>query len=692
MRVVLPVTLFWVCVLTINITFTVLFRNNQISQSDISNRNRFEQDVKSFQSGFQDGLDDILKAHKTLIVNFNISAFPTPKQMDQIESYNKNVLKNEQTLYYAQYVDSYEHRVSLIDELRTIYNDSSIDVTIFNGTLQRTKQNRTEYFLVKLWSPFLANTIYGFDLMQGTVPKSNFDRIKQGKVSVNFRNTLSTLNFRYGAVVYLPVNQSGRLDILGSVIDVETIFRKSSDTFENICFSLDNDAFTCEEDTSSDTSLKKSVFVTLSDEPVKVDIYAKRDFIFETSSDLFNTSIIMISVQIILFIGFIYMLYRSRYAEKTLLVSHARQDARNQFIAYIFHEVRVPLQAILATFELLMEDIPKDYKKIVSSGLSSCFHMSDLLNNVLELSRLEKKMDRFNDQWISLPKVFEPTVLQFDVYCRHASKRFEMDMDSKLKNVLFFIDASKIKQAASNLINNAVKYTPQNGTIFFRIIALNTGFRLEVEDTGVGISDDGKKKLFLPYSQVQGTAQSSGTGLGLSIVRYITEHYKGSYDCESSNTKRGTLFRIDFPVESKRTSHSDLELGDIRLNDTRIDVIPEDIHILIVEDDDANRMILSRFFSKKGCKVMVACDGQEAVEMTQEHKFSCIIMDKTMPRLNGDQAADKIRKQGVKTPIVALTGNALDHEVELFKKKGAQIVLTKPVELKELYDCVLSFL
>lgn len=687
MKIIIPVIVFWVCVLCINITFTFLFRDNQQDQNDSNVRQRFKQDVKSFTLNFQSGLDDVLKAHKSLIVPFNITTFPTPMQMNEIEVYNREVLGNDQSLYYAQYVSTYPERVTLIDQLRTLYNDSTIDVTIFNGTLQRTTVNQSDYFLVTRWSPPFSNFIYGFDLQKGTVPDYMFERIKQGKIGVNFRTDLSTSDFRYGAVVYLPVNHSGRIDILGSIIDIETIFLPLIESFDNLCFTLANYTRAC----TTTPLLEEDVIVFLDEEPVSVHICATKEYDIIISDNLFTTSIVMIVVQCIIFSGFIYYLYKSIVTENSLLTTHAKQDARNQFIAYIFHEVRVPLQAILASFEILMDDIPKDYKQIVSSGLSSCLHMNDLLNNVLELSRLEKKMDHFNDRWTSLPEVFESTSAQYDVYCKHASKRFVVDIDKNLHNVLLLFDSSKIKQVTSNLINNAVKYTPQNGTIYCRLKLLEQGFRIEVEDTGVGISDEGRKKLFLPYSQVQGVAQAGGTGLGLSIVRYIVEHYDGTYSCEQTSTHPGTIFTLDFPVKTRKLSHQEIDLQSIHLDDMKINVIPESLSVLIVEDDAPNRMILSRFFSKKGCKADVACNGKEAVELTQQNQYSCIIMDKIMPIMNGDVAAGKIRAHGVKTPIIALTGNALDHEVESFKKNGANIVLTKPVELKNLYECVLRY-
>ena len=240
-------------------------------------------------------------------------------------------------------------------------------------------------------------------------------------------------------------------------------------------------------------------------------------------------------------------------------------------------------------------------------------------------------------------------------------------------------------------MSNAIKFTDQKGSININIHETKrekniVTLKFSVNDTGCGISQDKIPQLFIPYKQLPQKCMSEGTGLGLTIVKSIVELHGGNVGVISIEEKGAEFyFTIPLPIKSL----------DIPTNvEIEISPIEEKKHtcvrVLIVEDDELSRTIMSHVLTKKGMMCDDVVNGEEAVNALKQtpNKWNVILMDKTMPKLSGVKATKQIREMGLTVPIIAMTGNALMSERKGFLNAGANAWLIKPVEIPQLVSTI----
>ena len=369
--------------------------------------------------------------------------------------------------------------------------------------------------------------------------------------------------------------------------------------------------------------------------------------------------------------------------------------AKSNFLARMSHEIRTPMNAILGYAEVLrenLEDDPATRQKHLVTIHNSGEHLLELINDILDLSKIESGQMELEKASFSIFQLMADvdSVLKMKAEEKGIYLRFEYGsaMPITIKS-----DAVRIRQSVINLIGNAIKFTSEGGvTIRTEMVPTprTSMLAITVSDTGIGMTQQAKEKIFQPFSQADTsiTRRFGGTGLGLSICRELAEKMGGSITVESK-PGHGSSFR--FMVDIGDTSGVEIvserdakqRLTHNTEDDVVIDVPP--MHVLIVDDGDTNRQLVSVYLRKANVTFDIAENGKVAIEKVENGNFDVVLMDMHMPIMDGFEATTYLRKQGHRLPIIALTANAMAQDEKKCRNAGCSGFLAKPISRDRLY-------
>ncbi len=378
----------------------------------------------------------------------------------------------------------------------------------------------------------------------------------------------------------------------------------------------------------------------------------------------------------------------------------AANRAKSEFLANMSHELRTPLNVILGLSQLLTRDrtLAPQQQQYLETISSSGEHLLDLINEVLEMSRIEAGRLTVHDETFNLFQLLDglKDMLQF----RAAAKglQFRLEYGSGLPQAIT-LDQGKLRQVLINLLGNAIKFTHQ-GYVALRVnVAPGAGnccLQFEVEDTGPGIAAEELKRLFQPFQQTQtGMKSVEGTGLGLAISQKYVQMMGGEIVAHSQ-VNQGSVFAFtisvkvaeEIPAVPIPVSHQGKVIG--------LAAGQPCYRILIVEDHPVNRLLLSNLLNRVGFQLEEAQNGQEAIDLWHRWKPHLIFMDMRMPILNGYETTRYIREQekqplsppNSKTKILALTASAFEEQRRDTLAAGCDDFIRKPFKVQEIFDKV----
>ncbi|HET9237065.1 MAG TPA: ATP-binding protein [Oligoflexus sp.] len=377
-------------------------------------------------------------------------------------------------------------------------------------------------------------------------------------------------------------------------------------------------------------------------------------------------------------------------------IIEAANTAKDQFIASMSHEIRTPLSAIMGYTEIMASRQQTMIPEIQGIRRNSQ-HLSKLLGDLLDYSRLQADIlvpqrETFAVESL-LRELAAATVPQAQAKGLMIEVRGQGPIPDRMDS-----DPVRLRQILINLLGNAIKFTDQ-GTIRLEIAEIQKAegpvLRLAVDDTGIGIPEDEKHLLFQSFTQLTSHQKRgvSGSGLGLAISRRLAELLEGRLYLESSTVGKGSCFVLELDRYEApgmiRAPLNPLSL-DGYLKQTgqtpELALIPRTILrgrvILVTDDDDDNRQILSHLLTMAGAEVYEARDGQEALTRIERTALSCILLDLSMPGMNGYETLAHIKELGLKIPIFALTASALSTERSKALAAGFQGFYTKPLSFQ----------
>ena len=413
--------------------------------------------------------------------------------------------------------------------------------------------------------------------------------------------------------------------------------------------------------------------------------------------------------------------------ERTAEIENSRRLAeqasreKSRFLANMSHEIRTPLTGMIGMLSLLehtsLEDRQREYLRY---SRVSAENLNTLVNDLLDFERIEAGELRFSAEPFSLretaryiERLFEEAV---------ARKGLTLDVEIELDGVPETVcgDRSRVVQILTNLVSNAVKYTPEGG-VTVRIYPAargGTAYTFEVSDTGRGIVPQQRETIFERFIQLDNgyTKGARGVGLGLSIVKQVVEAMGGSIRVDSTPEEGSSFFvtvpfgeadsarqaeAVADPVEARavaadagrtRAAHVAPSDGTGTEAAPAGDGRPEETHVLVCEDEAINRLYLTRYLEDLDLTVDVAADGHEAVEKATSGRYSLVFMDLSMPGVSGLEATRQIRAQEEdgtsRIPIVALTAHTYAEDIERCREAGMDDFVSKPIKERELRSTI----
>lgn len=385
---------------------------------------------------------------------------------------------------------------------------------------------------------------------------------------------------------------------------------------------------------------------------------------------------------------------------RELALESARTKAA--FLANMSHEIRTPLSGVVGTANLLLDtDLTAEQRKYLQMLRKSVDSLMETVNDILDFSKIEAGKLALETIEFNLRELLEETANLFKISANRKNLSLNFTVENGVSEI-FRGDANRLRQVLNNLLSNAVKFT-ETGEIRLKIsnseeTKSHTVLLFEVFDTGIGIDEEQKGRLFQPFTQadISTTRRFGGTGLGLAICREIVEMMQGEIGLESEIGKGSrfwfTVLLVQSPKSKVQSLKTQIDTETFGRNDKKglrtRNLELGTLKILIVEDDEVNREITSKLLEQIGYNSEFAENGAEAVKKTGEKDFDLILMDCQMPEMDGFAAAQMIRRRE-KSPhskIIALTAFSAEAEREKCLRSGMNDYLCKPVTKKDLVE------
>jgi PAS domain S-box-containing protein len=370
---------------------------------------------------------------------------------------------------------------------------------------------------------------------------------------------------------------------------------------------------------------------------------------------------------------------------------------KDEFFASMSHELRTPLNAILGLSQALTSDAYGELSPVHARPIQlineSGQHLLDLINDILDVSKIEAGKFQLTKERVHVPSICTTSVSMI----KQAAQDKQIEVVSQCDPEVVFLeaDALRLKQILVNLLSNAVKFTPEKGNVSLRVRGDAAGkvVYFIVSDTGIGISTADIERLFEPFIQLDSrlARQYNGSGLGLALVERLTKLHGGRVSVKSEEGK-GSQFVIALPwvTESDGQTETGIDwLVTSAESSAEIAVVAAETTpplVLLAEDNDINIATLYDFLEYRGCNIIIAHDGVEAIAKATEHLPDLILMDVQMPNMDGLEATRRLRQdqRTVNIPIIALTGLAMSGDRERCLAAGASDYLSKPFQLDDL--------
>lgn len=384
-------------------------------------------------------------------------------------------------------------------------------------------------------------------------------------------------------------------------------------------------------------------------------------------------------------------------------------QAKSEFLSKMSHDIRTPMNAIIgmAAIAGASLDNKEEVKSAIENITSASKHLLGLINEVLDMSKIESGKLTLNQESFSLQELFHNLLIMVKPQIEQHQHTLHLDVDH-IEHMLVIGDSLRLQQVFVNLIGNSVKYTPNGGDITIsakEVQATKPGFAkyiYSVEDNGLGMSEEYLKHIFEPFSREEDTRTSKiqGTGLGMAIVKNFVQMMDGDIQVESSLGK-GSKFTLTVQLQLQEEQDSDNPKT--YTTETSIEALKQMDYstkrVLLVEDMPMNVAVAKRILSMTKVQVEVASNGKEAIDAFLGHEegyYDLILMDVQMPVMNGYEATTCIRSNnradGVTIPIVAMTANAFAEDIQAAQTAGMNEHIAKPLEFHRLAEVLSNYL
>lgn len=380
--------------------------------------------------------------------------------------------------------------------------------------------------------------------------------------------------------------------------------------------------------------------------------------------------------------------------QSELEAAQAKSQAKSDFLSRMSHEIRTPMNAIVGLTNLacMEKDIPGEVRKDLEKIRSSSQYLLSLINDILDMSRIENGRMEIERENFSLGSLLD--ALQGMMRSQAEQKALLFQEDRRISHEWIVSDPIRLRQVLTNLLSNAIKFTPAGGAVSLQVDELGSDgqtatYRFSVRDTGIGIPAESQRRIFASFEQLgTSSARSAGTGLGLPISSSIVRLMGGDLQVKSEPEQGSEFYTIlRFPLGTRE------EAPGVQADSGQQQGL-EGVRVLLAEDNDLNAEIAQQLLETQGIQVRRAVNGQEAVDMftaSQPGEYQIILMDIRMPVKDGQEAAREIRSSGrpdAGVPIIAMTANSFKEDEEAAHEAGMTGFVPKPVEPDYLFSVI----
>jgi signal transduction histidine kinase/CheY-like chemotaxis protein/HPt (histidine-containing phosphotransfer) domain-containing protein len=380
-------------------------------------------------------------------------------------------------------------------------------------------------------------------------------------------------------------------------------------------------------------------------------------------------------------------------AQRTAQMQKARDDAlaalqvKSDFIANMSHELRTPMNGVLGVLTLLQEEnLNEEQAELLAVAQSSGKHLLEVINDILDFSKIEANKISIELAPLEVRPYLDELIAPFILQAKQKNIALNCHINNDVEATLLS-DKLRLTQIISNLLSNAIKFTHE-GAVNLIFSKKEAGqYRIEVRDTGIGISAENINLVFTAFEQADTsiTREFGGTGLGMNITKRLVDMLNGDIHIQSE-LGRGTSFCIDIDMEVVNNTLINKVERDDKIN------LGRELSLLLVEDHTVNQMIATRLLENWGFSVLLAENGAQALEIAKQQVFDVILMDLQMPVMGGIQASRLLRERSLiaeNVPIIAMTAHSTEEHIKECLAAGMQDHISKPLN-KEILLSVLQ--